>query len=165
MFEKLLSRREPRHGELKHSELKRRQDETHPLARLRRDFDDLWERFLEEDRGGELGLGGDTSMLGGHVEWDDKEDEYIVRAEMPGFEVGDIDVKVTGNVLTLQAQHREEGEENGGYRRYGSFYESFTLPQNIREENIDACYHNGVLELHLPKSETSQAKRIAVKSV
>lgn len=160
MFDKLLSRREPRQGDLK-----RRQEEIHPWARLRRDFDELWDRFLDESRGGELGLGGETTMIGGEVEWDDKEDEYVVRAELPGFEPDDINVKVTGNVLTLQAEHREEGKENGGYRRYGSFYESFTLPQNIRDEKIDARYHNGILELHLPKSEPSQAKRISVKAV
>lgn len=160
MFEKLLPHREHRQGGLK-----RRQEESHPLARLRRDFDELWDRFLEEGQTG-LSFGGESSMLGAQVDWDDKEDEYVVRAELPGFEPNEIDVKVAGNVLTMQAEHREEGEEKeAGYRRYGSFYESFTLPQNIREESIDARYHNGVLELHLPKCETtSQAKRIAVKA-
>lgn len=160
MFGKLIPHRENRQ-----SDLKLRQEDSHPLARLRQEFDALWDRFLEEDRSDGMGLWSESSGLGGQMEWDDKEDEYVLRAELPGFDAGDIDVKVAGNILTLHAEHREEGDEkNGGYSRYGSFYRSFTLPQGIRDENIDARYHNGVLELHLPKSEDSQAKRIAVKA-
>lgn len=160
MFGKLIP-----HKEHRQSDLKRRTDENFPLARLRREFDDLWDRFLEEGRSDGMSLWSDTAGLSSSVDWDEKEAEYVVRAEMPGFEPEDIDVKITGNVLTLHAEHREEGDEKGGgYRRYGSFYESFTLPQDIRDEEIDARYHNGVLELHLPKSEVSEAKRIDVKA-
>ncbi|WP_164103232.1 Hsp20/alpha crystallin family protein [Candidatus Laterigemmans baculatus] len=159
MFEKLLPHRQQQQGGLK-----RRQEESHPLARFRRDFDELWDRFLEEGATG-LGFPGDQSLIGGQVEWDDQENEYLVRAELPGFEPDEIDVKLAGNVLTMTAEHREEQKEgDNGYRRYGRFYESFTLPQNVREEEIDARYHNGVLELRLPKSESSQAKRISVKA-
>jgi HSP20 family protein len=72
-------------------------------------------------------------------------------------------IKVSGNVLTLRAEHKEEGkEENGSYRRYGSFSETFTLPGGVLPDKIDASYHSGVLEVHLPKSEECQAKRIPV---
>ena len=103
-------------------------------------------------------------MLGSHVKFDDDENEYVLRAELPGFESDDIDVKVSGNVLTIKAEHKEEGkEENGNSHRYGSFYESFTVPQGVIGDEIDAKYHSGVLELHLPKSEKCKGKRIEVK--
>ena len=58
---------------------------------------------------------------------------------------------------------RRNGIDVSGYQ-YGRFHETFTLPQGVMSDQIDARYHNGVLELHLPKSEEAKAKRIAVKS-
>ncbi len=99
--------------------------------------------------------------------FDDRENEYVLRAEFPGFEPNDFDVQISGNVLTLRAEHKEEGKTKGGdgnYQRYGRFYESFTLPQGVLSDKVDAGYRNGVLEVHLPKNEECQAKRIEVKS-
>lgn len=136
-------------------ELKVRHDNGHPIARLRNDFENLWDRWMDDFAGG----------LSSPVEFDDEEKEYVMRAELPGYEPEDIDVKVSGNVLTIRAAHKEEGKQkNGSYKRYGSFYESFTLPRGIHEDQIDARYHSGVLEVHVPKSEDCQTKRIAVKS-
>jgi HSP20 family protein len=128
--------------------------DNNPLTRFRQEFDDLWDRFWS-----------DSNLMSSGVDMDDNDKEYVVRAELPGFSPAEIDVKVSGNVLTLSAEHNEEkSEENGRYRRSGSFHRSFTLPQGVLTEKIDADYHNGVLELHLPKSEESKPKRIAVKA-
>jgi HSP20 family protein len=140
---------------------------NHPsLSHLRSEFDQVWDRFWDDWSTGGLSKWEDGSrMLGAHVDLDDEEDEFVLRAELPGFEPNDFDVKVSGNVLTLKAEHKEEGKEkNGSYRRYGSFYESFALPQGVQADNIGATYHSGVLEVHLPKSEQCQGKRIEVKS-
>lgn len=135
--------------------LKVRQDDLHPIAKLRNDFESVWDRWLDD-----MGVG-----LSSRVNFNDDEKEYVMRAELPGFEPEDIDIKVSGNVLTVRAEHTEEGKEkNGNFKRYGSFYESYTLPRGVREDRIDARYHSGVLEVHLPKSEECQTKRIAVKS-
>lgn len=68
-------------------------------------------------------------------------------------------------MLTLRAEHKEEGQEGyGSYRRHQSFYESFTLPNGVLTDKTDARYRSGVLEVHLPKGEDFKAKRIAVKS-
>lgn len=162
MFGKLIPRREKHRGALQ-----TRTEEGHPVARLRREFDQLWDRFLEDWHSGDLTLWDDGGTFGVPIDLDDREKEFVLRAELPGFEPDEIDVNVSGNVLTVRAEHREEekgGEEKGSYQRYGSFYESLTLPQGVREEEIDARYHSGVLEIHLPKGEEAQAKRIAVKA-
>lgn len=148
----------------KSGELKVRHDD-HPISRLRDDFDQVWDRFWDDWNMGGLSKWSNSSwMLGTHVDFEDQDTEYVLRAELPGFEPSDFDVKISGNVLTLKAEHNEEGkEQNGSYRRYGSFYESFTLPQGVRADNIDAKYHSGVLEISLPKSEECKGKRIEVK--
>ena len=141
--------------------------EEHPIARLRQDFDQLWDRFWDDCRSGDLSLWNESQWVGSRVNLDDNEREYMLRAELPGFEPEDFDVKVSGNVLTVRAEHKEEGKDkkgNGTYQRYGRFYESFALPQGVLSDQIDARYHSGVLEVHLPKSEECQAKRIEVKS-
>jgi HSP20 family protein len=158
MFGKLIPWKKKHEGNVKAWK-----EEDHPVALLRHDFDEMWNRFWDDWRSG-LSLRDDTRWFGSQLAVDDKEKEYVVRAELPGFEPEDFELKVTGNVLTLRAEHKEDGKhENGGtYHRYGSFSETFTLPRGVLSDKIDARYHSGVLEVHLPKSEDCQAKRIEV---
>ncbi|MHB8864868.1 MAG: Hsp20/alpha crystallin family protein [Pirellulaceae bacterium] len=95
----------------------------------------------------------------------DHEKEYVVHAELPGFEPEDFEIKTSGNLLTVRAEHKETKEQDGGSSyRYGSFSRSFTLPEGVDCDNIDASYHSGVLNVRLPKTEQAQAKRIPVTS-
>ena len=145
----------------------------HPLARLREEFDSLVERFFGDRWSGDRSFGNLPSLWNEprldwnwDLGWEDKEKEYVFHAELPGFEPDDIDVKLSGNVLTVHAEHKDEKKEkNGGSRySYGSLSRSFTLPHGVDAEKIDARYHNGVLELHLPKTKEACGKRIEVKS-
>jgi len=159
MFDKLIPWKK------KQGELSVSKEGEHPIARLRQEFDQLWDRFWDDWRSGRMSLWDEAGRFGSRLYLDESEKEYVLRAELPGFDPDDFDVKVSGNVLTLRAEHKEEQkEENGGIRRYGRVYESFTLPQGVLSDQIDARYRNGVLEVHLPKSEDVQAKRIEVKS-
>lgn len=131
-----------------------REKESHPAVQLRNEFEALWDQLTDE-----------LQRAGSRVDFDENEKEYVLRAELPGFDPEELDVKVTGNVLTLRAEHKEEGKEgNGNYRRHDTFYESFTLPQGVLTDKTDARYRSGLLEVHLPKGEKSQAKRIGVKA-
>lgn len=147
--------------------------DDHSIGRFRDEIDHLWDHFWDDWRGGRgLSLWDNSSlfnsrMFGSLVDWDDTEKEYVLRAEVPGFEPDDFDIKVSGNVLTLRAEHKEEKKAKkgqGSYHHYGSFYESVTLPNGVLSDQIDARYHSGVLEIHLPKSEECQGKRIEVTS-
>ena len=84
-------------------------------------------------------------------------DKFVLEAELPGFAKEDIRLHVKDGILTITAQHKESSEEKdkkGTYirreRRYGSFTRSFDI-SGIQEHAITAAYHNGVLELELPK--------------
>lgn len=141
-------------------------------ARFRDEFESLMQGFFGDPRWNSRfpssSLWSDSERFwngGWDLGWEDKDDKYVLRVELPGFEAEDFDIKVVADTLTVKAEHKEEkkGEHGAGYR-YGSFSRSFTLPKGVDEQHIDARYHSGVLEIHLAKTEECQAKRIEVKS-
>jgi HSP20 family protein len=96
-------------------------------------------------------------------------DRYVVKADIPGIEVKDLDISITDHVLTVQGKKQEELEDkkecyHQTERRFGSFSRSFTLPEDARTEEIDATYRDGVLRLTIPKGELSRPKKIEVKA-
>ncbi len=79
-----------------------------------------------------------------------------------------MDISLTGNVLTISGEKKEEREEkNERYhaieRQFSSFSRSFILPADVREDGIEASYKDGVLHLDIPKSEPAKQKKISVK--
>ena len=95
-------------------------------------------------------------------------DRWVLRAELPGIKPEDIEVTTTGNLLTVRAEASQEQDEsqNGAARSYRSFYQSYPLPPTVQSEAVTAEYHNGVLEIYLPKSEEAkqQYRRIPISS-
>ncbi len=102
------------------------------------------------------------------VDISETEGEYLIKAELPEVRKDDVKVTVENGVLTLQGERRQEKEEKGKRfhrveRSYGSFVRSFTLPESVDESSVKAEYKDGVLNLHLPKSEKVKPKAIDVK--
>jgi HSP20 family protein len=102
------------------------------------------------------------------VDISENESEYLIKAELPEVRKEDVKVTVENGVLTLQGERRQEKEEKGKRfhrveRSYGSFVRSFTLPESVDEGGVKAEYKDGVLALHLPKSEKVKPKAIDVK--
>ncbi len=98
----------------------------------------------------------------------ENEKEYVVTAELPGVDPEDIDITISGGILTIRGEKRREEEERGeGYyfleRRYGSFQRSFRLPEDIKEDEIEATYKNGVLKLVIPKAHPGNIRRIEIR--
>src|SRR6516165_9611949 len=96
--------------------------------------------------------GGRAMSWGLDMEETDK--EVIIRAEAPGFEAKDFDVHLNGDVLTIQAEHKEATGQEGEAeteRRYARLRRTVTLPPGTDAEKVEATYRNGVLELHLPR--------------
>lgn len=101
----------------------------------------------------------------------EKDGNYLLEAELPGFEKDDIRVELDGDTLTIGAQRTESNDEkdkDGNFirreRRYGSFSRSFDV-SGIDVENIKGDYKNGVLSLTLPKAkepEAPEARRIPI---
>jgi HSP20 family protein len=97
----------------------------------------------------------------------DGEDKVTVRAEAPGFDAEDFDIRVEDGQLVLRAAKKtEKKDDKGNVEEYQEqqCYESVSLPAGVDKDKIDAKYHNGVLTLSMPKTEASKAKRIAVKA-
>lgn len=98
--------------------------------------------------------------------------ELVVRAEMPGIDPDkDVTINVTGNMLHLQAERRqEEKHEEGGRVRsefsYGSFRRTLPLPVGASEDDVKATYKDGILEVRVPiDGKAAEARKIAVQRV
>jgi HSP20 family protein len=100
------------------------------------------------------------------------EQQYSIKVAAPGLQKKDFKIDVNGNMLTISAETEERKEEKDGKitrqeYNYTSFARSFTLPEDVNREAIDARYENGELHLMLPKREESKkaaaTKQIAVK--
>jgi HSP20 family protein len=98
---------------------------------------------------------------------EEKEKEIVVRAEVPGFEASELNVHLTGEVLTLRAEHKEETKAEGEVPlegRYGRLERTLILPPGIEPEKVEARYHNGVLEVHVPRTPEAAPRSIEVKT-
>ena len=101
----------------------------------------------------------------------DQGDNYLLQAELPGFDKSDINIDLKDNLLTISASHKDEKneeDENKYIRReryYSSYSRSFRVI-NVEPGDIDASYNNGILEVKFPKKELAakeEVKRIEVK--
>lgn len=97
------------------------------------------------------------------------DEHIIVKADLPGVDVKDIDISIVGNVLTVKGEKKQEKEEkNESYHRiersYGSFSRSISLPAEVNPDAVEAVYKDGVLKLTIPKAEKSKPKKIEIKT-
>jgi HSP20 family protein len=114
------------------------------------------------------GAGGDTPLADIKVDVTESDTAYAVKAELPGVEKKDIDVKIEGNAVSISAkvecdQELKEGERVIRRERYsGTVSRSFSLASEIDEGTAAAQYKDGVLSLTLPKKAASERKRLEI---
>jgi HSP20 family protein len=109
------------------------------------------------------------ATLGLALDVAENENEFVVKASLPGIYLNDLEITYSNNTLTIKGEVREEQElEEARYhlreRSYGSFARSITLPAGVEADKIEANYEAGVLKLRLPKAEEIKPKRIAIKA-
>jgi HSP20 family protein len=102
------------------------------------------------------------------VDISEDEKEYLIKAELPEVKKEDVKVAVQDDVLTLSGERTLEKEEKGKKyhrveRAYGIFSRSFTLPEDADPSKVNAEFKDGVLKVHLAKSERAKPKSIEVK--
>ena len=154
-----------------------RPTEWRPFESLRREVEHLFDDFqlgawrspfgrtlFEPFRRGEMGWKTPA------VDVVEKEKAYEITAELPGMDESNIDVKFSDGTLTIKGEKREEKEEKKkdfylSERRYGSFQRSFSVPDGVDADKIEAGFKNGVLTVTLPKTPEAQKseKKIAIK--
>jgi len=98
------------------------------------------------------------------LELEDKGAEVVVRAEMPGFEATEIEVLLTGERLTIRAEHKRPPEDEKKEVIKRRLERTVLLPAGTEREKVEARYHAGVLEVHLPKMPEAMTRRIDVKT-
>jgi HSP20 family protein len=146
-----------------------------PILALREEMDRLFDNFW---RGFGMGrpvrrmaepqpLGRFMTSLGmaiPDIDIVEAEKEYRIVAELPGMSQGDVDLSVSGDVLTIKGEKKEQKEEKGenyhlSERRFGSFQRSLQLPQGIDRDKIEARFDKGVLTVTLSKTAEAAARR------
>jgi HSP20 family protein len=101
------------------------------------------------------------------VDMYETDDHLVVKAAVPGVKPEDIEVTITGDLLTIKGEFKsEEKTEKRNYlrqeRRYGNFCRQITLPAGLNTDKVKATFEHGVLTLELPKTEEVKAKTIKV---
>ena len=94
--------------------------------------------------------------------------QYLIDVEVPGMDKKDIELNVENNTLTISGERKFENKEEGKqFHRvessYGSFSRSFSLPDNVNSESVQATYNNGILHITVDKSEQKMKKQIKIK--
>ncbi len=101
------------------------------------------------------------------IDIQEKDDSYLLNAELPGCDKNNIDVKAENGVITITAsRHEEVNEEKNNYIHKETFSGSISRQiflENIDEDQIAAKYENGVLSLRVPKKQTNKEKRILIE--
>lgn len=142
-----------------------------PLA----EFEDILDRYNRQL----TGRSSNTPANGGReimqktdwapmVDITENKDAFLIKAELPGIRKEDVKVSVQDGVLTLQGERNYENTTDDDKRHrverfYGHFSRSFTLPEHVDDENIQASYQDGILELTLPKQEKAKPRAIEVE--
>lgn len=121
-----------------------------------------------------VSTGGDKKEAISVAEWSplvdisEDEKEYVIKAEVPEMKKEEIKITVHDDVLSISGERKYEKEDKGKKyhrveRAYGSFMRSFTLPEDADGSKVNAEYKDGILKVHLPKSEKAKPKAIEVK--
>src|SRR5262245_14497193 len=101
------------------------------------------------------------------VDIHEEKDRMVITAELPGFKENEISLTTENGMLTISGERKFEKEENGkNYHRversYGRFARSFSLPNNVDREKIQARFENGLLSVDLPKREDAKPRTIKI---
>lgn len=133
------------------------------VGTLRREIDHLFERFFGEPRGVERPAG----MWTPRADVTETKDSVSITAELPGLEAKDVEVSLSGDLLTIKGEKKHEREEKDEHhhlveRTYGAFSRMVRLPAPVAADKIKASFKNGVLTVTLPKTEEAKPKAIAV---
>lgn len=128
---------------------------------LRREIDRLFEDFWSTPT--LLANAAASPVWAPAVEFDEEDNHYLLTMEVPGISRDDLKIEFVNGQITISGE-RKQKEKNGKYseRRYGKFYRSFTLPNEVDADRVEAQYQDGVLRVYVPKAETAKPRQIKI---
>jgi HSP20 family protein len=137
------------------------------ITEMQREMNHMFSRFFGEGEQGEQQWLSQSTSFVPRIESTVREHTLYVKADLPGIDPKDVELTVEGNQLILRGERKAEHEgTNGGYVhrevQYGSFVRSFPIPEGVKAEDIQAKYHNGVLELSIPLPASMQPKKVNI---
>ena len=139
-----------------------RWDPFRELVQLRDEIGRWFGDIAEKERGERK-----SAVWAPEVDIKETEKEVIVKADLPGIKMEDIDVSVDENQLVIKGERKFEKEEKEKdyirvERSYGSFYRSFDVGVPIKADDVKAAYADGVLEITIPKAEVKKPKKVEI---
>jgi HSP20 family protein len=137
---------------------------------LREAMDSLLQESVVRPRG--MGRGeGRFGGMGLAFDVEERGDEFVITAPIPGMKSENVDISVLGDTLHIRAERQEERREEREDRRwvlreqrYGTFERMLTLPSAVKADQAKAEFQDGMLTITLPKAEESKTKRIPIKA-
>jgi len=131
-----------------------------PFQLMRRELDSLFGRFFGL-------LPREWAELDQPVGWgmtvEEKDKEVVLKAEAPGFEVGDFDVRLVGDELIIEALRKEEKKDGEELERRLHLRRAIAMPAGIDPDKVEAFYRKGMLEVHLPRTAEAMGRKVEVK--
>ncbi len=138
------------------------------LATLQNEMNRLFGTFFEDPaRGGATGQ--TLRRWIPAMDLVETENDFILRADLPGLTEGDVNIELEDNVLTISGERKAEHEERKeGYyrveRAFGNFSRSLTLPEGVDPDKVKARFDRGVLEVTVPKPEQRKPRKVTISA-
>jgi len=134
------------------------------LRNLQREVDSLFDRFF--DRSGDDQSS--SAVWAPQTDLVETDENFQLRLDVPGMSKEDIDISLQNGTLTVSGERTSERTADGEdyvrvERAFGTFHRTFTLPDAVDHENIEAAYEDGVLSIHVPKTEESTRRQIEIQ--
>jgi HSP20 family protein len=140
------------------------------LATIQSEMNRLFNTFFEPPSGGgSPGNGGAVRRWIPAMDLVESQDDFVLRADLPGLSESDVNIELEDNVLTISGERKSEHEERKeGYYRVerasGAFSRSLTLPEGVDPERVKASFDRGVLEVRIPKPEERKPRRVTISA-
>lgn len=140
---------------------------TNMLTRMRDEMDRVFDRWLDRPLDLDWPANGESWMPA--LDVIDGDAEVTIKAEVPGMAAKDVNVSISGNVLTLSGEKDDSKEKKGenfyvSERRFGSFRRTVELPEGVDADKVTAEQTNGVLTVRIPKPKTAKPKIVPVQT-
>lgn len=135
------------------------------MDRLKKDMDRLLARFFDDFA---VPFFGRPFSEGPLVDISETEDSIVLRAEIPGVAPEDLDISISGDILSLKGEVRKDvlTEEEGcrsTTKEYGRFSRTIQLPCKVRIHEVKAAYKDGILSIDMPKCEPEPSREIRIR--
>ncbi|MEF8817760.1 MAG: Hsp20/alpha crystallin family protein [Salinibacter sp.] len=130
---------------------------------LQREVDSIFDQFFGRDSDDDT-----SAVWAPRTDLSETDDAFRIRLDVPGMTKEDITINLQNNTLTVSGERSSERQEEGEEyvrveRAFGNFHRTFTLPDAVDPDSVEAAYDDGVLTINVPKTETSTRRQIEIQ--